>query len=85
MSSEEDEDDFNPNAPIKCWCGAEGTFEELFDQSVYLDTCGGTGFLDCVCGGDFCICHHHGETECFGCVDCNDDQERDDDDGADGY
>lgn len=58
---------------ITCWCGAVGTHDELFDDEVYSQTCGGGGYLDCMCGGDFCVCHHHGEVECYGCVDCDDD------------
>ena len=59
------------NAVITCWCGARGTADELFADDPYLDTCGGTGFLDCHCGGDLCVCHHHGqEIECPGCEDC---------------
>ena len=62
---------------ITCWCGAQGTYPELFDSALYADTCGGTGYLDCHCGGDLCVCHHHGqEVECPGCRDCLD--------GADG-
>ena len=59
---------------ITCWCGEEGTEEELFSDDPYLDTCGGTGFLYCHCGGDLCVCHHHGqEIECPGCEDCEGD------------
>ena len=57
---------------IECCCGAKGTFEELFDSEVYEQTCGGSGILNCECGGDFCVCHHHGEVECDGCEDCDD-------------
>ena len=56
---------------ITCWCGASGTHDELFDDEVYSQTCGGGGYLNCMCGGDFCVCHHHGEIECYGCVDCD--------------
>lgn len=56
---------------ITCWCGAQGTFDELFDDAVYGESCGGDGFLYCLCGGDLCVCHHHGqEVECPGCPDC---------------
>jgi hypothetical protein len=55
---------------ITCWCGATGTHDELFDSEVYTRGCGGTGFIDCECGGDQCVCHHHGEVECDGCDDC---------------
>ncbi len=32
---------------IKCWCGAEGTHEELFDETGLRSTCGGSGVYDC--------------------------------------
>lgn len=51
----------------QCWCG---TVEELFDEYVYDQTCDGSGHLDCYCGGDFCVCHHHGSAECPGCSEC---------------
>lgn len=66
---------------IRCWCGAVGTVSELFDSEVYEQSCGGSGYLYCECGGDFCVCHHHGEVECDGCEDCS----FDDDDYDDGY
>jgi hypothetical protein len=72
---------------ITCWCGARGTADELFDDAVYAEGCGGTGHLYCHCGGDLCVCHHHGqEIECPGCPDCRYDGDGDDgDDGDDGY
>lgn len=60
------------DSKITCWCGAVGTADELFDDYVYSQTCGGSGYLNCECGGDFCVCHHHGEIECGGCEDCED-------------
>jgi hypothetical protein len=42
-------------------------------------TCGGTGWLDCECGGDFCVCTLNGGVDCLGCVDC---REHDDYDEA---
>jgi hypothetical protein len=67
---------------ITCWCGAVGTYDELF-ESDYLDMrCGGLGILDCHCGGDLCVCHNHGEVECYGCPDCEgDDDDYYDDEG----
>jgi hypothetical protein len=56
---------------IQCWCGARGTCDELFDEAGLDDSCGGTGCLQCLCGGDLCVCHHHGEMECPGCEDCD--------------
>ena len=73
---------------IKCWCGAEGTYDELFDDSGLEDGCGGSGTLHCTCGGDQCVCHHHGETDCGGCDDCEFDDgfdlDWDDEDDLDG-
>jgi len=70
---------------ITCWCGATGTYEELFDETgLPPGGCGGIGILNCECGGDLCVCHHHGEVECPGCRDCEDADENDwweDDDG----
>lgn len=63
---------------IECWCGAKGTYEELFDDDFLDDGCSGTGMLQCYCGGDLCVCHNHGETDCPGCPDCE--PEFDDDD-----
>lgn len=59
---------------ITCWCGAHGTYEQLFSGiSDGLNArCHGTGMLDCHCGGDLCVCHNHGEVECDGCPDCED-------------
>jgi hypothetical protein len=59
----------NSGEIFTCWCGAQGTFEELFDDAVYDECCGGLGVLHCECGGDFCVCHNHGEVECPGCED----------------
>lgn len=51
-----------------CWCGEQrGRF--VFDDP---EPCGGLGVIQCTCGGDQCVCHHHGEYECPGCVDCRD-------------
>ena len=53
-----------------CWCG-EPNPAYIYD---HLDaSCGGSGFLSCRCGGDLCVCHHHGEVECAGCDDCDPD------------
>lgn len=69
------------NEIIECWRGARGTYNQLFDDGDMDGGCGGLGMLNCHCGGDLCICHNHGEIECFGCDDCE--PEYDDDD--DGY
>lgn len=36
------------------------------------DACGGTRWLNCFCGGDFCACGEEG-ADCPGCEDCDDD------------
>lgn len=41
-------------------------------------SCGGTGFIECFCAGDFCVCPLQGEASCAGCEDCRPDW---DDDG----
>lgn len=64
------------NPIINCWCGESGTYEELFDSDLDA-TCHGTGSLHCYCGGDFCVCHNHGEVPCEGCEDCEYDEETD--------
>lgn len=68
--SDDELDDAIIDDVIECWCGAKGTAAELFDDSGLDEGCGGTGSLQCLCGGDFCVCHHHGEIECDGCEDC---------------
>lgn len=59
----------------RCWCGVVNPhFEELPAR------CGGAGVLYCECGGDnLCFCHNHGEIQCDGCPDCEDDDDYDDD------
>lgn len=52
-----------------CWCGERDPHR---DESVYEQTCGGLGTLECRCGGDLCVCHNHGEVQCEGCDDCQD-------------
>ena len=53
-----------------CWCGVKDAWSSFEDLD---DRCGGMGVLYCYCGGDFCVCHNHGEVECFGCADCEPD------------
>lgn len=64
---------------IQCWCGTVGKYEDMFDNDCLSEPCGGSGFIHCYCGGDFCCCHNHGEVECPGCEDCKSDEYRDDD------
>lgn len=47
---------------VPCWCGEPHPY-----YAPIRRTCGGTGHVDCLCGGDFCVCHNHGEVECYGC------------------
>ena len=49
-----------------CWCGVTDPY-----CAPVEGTCAGTGMLTCYCGGDQCVCHNHGEVECFGCADCD--------------
>ncbi len=51
--------------PDRCWCGTKHPYFAPIDRG-----CGGTGIIDCHCGGDQCVCHWHGEIECDGCEDC---------------
>lgn len=64
---------------IRCWCGETGTLEELFCLDSLERTCGGSGELQCRCGGDLCVCHNHGQVECLGCEDCETNDEDYDD------
>lgn len=54
---------------LPCWCGET---EGWMSTSGLESGCAGTGYLHCFCGGDFCVCHNHGGTECDGCDDCED-------------
>ena len=61
-----------------CWCGERNAW---FSTTYLERSCAGTRMLQCDCGGDFCVCHNHGEIECDGCEDCEyDDDEWPDDD-----
>jgi hypothetical protein len=60
----------------KCWCGTRNPYYAPLPRR-----CEGYGHIDCLCGGDFCVCHHHGGIECDGCVDC---EELDDSDIGEG-
>lgn len=39
----------------------------------WCDHCCGTGMLDCLCGGDLCVCERNGEYECPFCYGNHDD------------
>lgn len=59
----------------ECWCGMKG---KLYFAPVPAGGCGGLGTIECLCGGDLCVCHNHGEVQCPGCEEC----EGSDDDGG---
>lgn len=40
-------------------------------------SCGGTGYLNCFCAGDFCACDIQGAAPCLGCTDCVNEDEMD--------
>jgi hypothetical protein len=66
-----------PSDPFTCWCGAVGDYDDLCDPDGLEEACGGSGYLNCYCGGDLCVCHHHGGIECDGCEDCDLDEDDD--------
>jgi hypothetical protein len=51
----------------KCWCGVKNPY-----YAPLPNHCDGCGTITCYCGGDMCVCHWHGEVECFGCAECRD-------------
>jgi hypothetical protein len=57
---------------VKCWCGVEGPASEMFRVEDLDPECGGWGDRVCRCGGDSCVCHHHGSAKCDGCSECAD-------------
>lgn len=54
---------------MKCWCGEPRPYFET-SPALMSSSCAGTGELDCLCGGDQCVCHNHGTVECDGCGAC---------------
>jgi len=36
-------------------------------KSGWCETCHNTGYVNCYCGGDLCICENNGEEECPSC------------------
>lgn len=50
----------------------------MTDSLGLATTCGGTGWLDCFCGGDLCACTLRGGTFCYGCEDCEGGDDEDD-------
>jgi hypothetical protein len=53
---------------MPCWCGVSRAWFALPPEG---ETCGGLRIINCECGGDQCVCHNHGEMECPGCEDCD--------------
>lgn len=53
----------------RCWCGTRRPYRET-SPALLSSYCAGTGELDCLCGGDQCVCHNHGTVECEGCYAC---------------
>lgn len=53
-----------------CWCGEKHPY-----YAPIPTKCEGYGHYECMCGGDFCVCHNHGEVECDGCPDCEGDDD----------
>jgi hypothetical protein len=43
------------------------------------ERCGGSGWMNCYCGGDLCVCGNQGGIECMGCVDCEGEDDYGDD------
>lgn len=78
VSSLEEEEELDPI--VTCWCGARGRYSKLHSNDLDA-TCGGSGVLLCYCGGDFCVCHNHGEVSCPGCPECEPDHDDDYDSG----
>lgn len=66
-----------------CWCGEPHPY---YDYDQIAEECDGSGVVSCLCGGDQCVCHHHGDAPCAGCVFCDnadEDYVEDDCDGTD--
>lgn len=63
------------------WHDEDDTEVDEWHEGRDRETCGGSGYYDCCCGGDFCVCGNRGEIECDGCDDCrptDDDEEEPD-------
>ena len=57
-----------------CWCGVESPYCADVEDGLEA-ACNGTGHLHCYCGGDLCSCHNHGEVQCPGCEECEEEDE----------
>lgn len=40
----------------------------------YCHHCNNTGWVNCYCGGDLCVCENQGEEPCFACEGAEDDE-----------
>ena len=52
---------------MKCHCGVSDPY---YADAPTGEGCGGLGWVECLCGGDQCVCHNHGQVACPGCPDC---------------
>lgn len=41
---------------------------EFDDEPEWCDTCDNLGVVNCLCGGDICVCRNNGEKECPDCA-----------------
>lgn len=43
--------------------------DDWFDDDTedWCETCQGTGTIECLCGGDLCVCDNNGEEPCPDC------------------
>lgn len=46
-------------------------------SEFYCAECNNTGWLDCYCGGDLCVCSNNGEYPCPHCTDGRIDDDED--------
>ncbi len=52
---------------MKRFCGVEDPY---CAEAPTSEGCGGLGWVECLCGGDRCVCHNHGRVDCAGCEEC---------------
>lgn len=71
------------DSPAPCWCGEANPYHA--GPEFFASTCDSEGDVECLCGGDQCVCHWHGSAPCPGCIACDDDiwdeDDEEDDDG----
>lgn len=51
--------------------------DRIWHAAPERNRCGGHGWIRCYCGGDLCVCGNQGEIECYGCPDCEGDDDDD--------